>query len=60
VKHLAEWIKKMGWKSCGTDRYLSMKVEMRPDDGVMYWAYILIYIDDILCVHDDNDTPLNK
>jgi hypothetical protein len=30
-----------------------MKTETSPDDGVLYWAYILIYVDDILCVDHD-------
>jgi hypothetical protein len=37
-----------------------MKAETRPGDGVLYWAYILIYMDDILCVHHDPGTPLEK
>jgi hypothetical protein len=37
-----------------------MKAETRPDDGVSYWAYILIYVDDILCVHHDHGSPLAK
>jgi hypothetical protein len=37
-----------------------MKAETRPDDGVLYWAYILIYVDDILCVHHDPGSPLEK
>jgi hypothetical protein len=35
-----------------------MKEETRPDDGVKYWAYILIYVDDVLCVHHDPGTSL--
>jgi hypothetical protein len=37
-----------------------MKAETRPDDGVLYWSYILIYVDDILCVHHDPGYPLAK
>jgi hypothetical protein len=37
-----------------------MKAETRPDDGVIYWAYILIYVDGILCVHHDTGSPLAK
>jgi hypothetical protein len=37
-----------------------MKAETRPDDGVSYWAYILIYVDDILCVHHDPGSTLAK
>jgi hypothetical protein len=39
---------------------LWMKAETLPDDGVSYWAYILIYVDDILCVHHDPGSPLAK
>jgi hypothetical protein len=37
-----------------------MKAETRPDDGVLYGAYIMIYMDDILCVHHDHGAPLAK
>jgi hypothetical protein len=37
-----------------------MKAETRPDDGILYWAYIMIYVDDILCVHHDHGAPLAK
>jgi hypothetical protein len=51
--HLAEFMKHLGWHPCRADRDLWMKAETRPDDGVLYWDYILIYVDDILCVHHD-------
>jgi hypothetical protein len=37
-----------------------MKSETCPDDGVLYWAYILIYVDDILCVYHDPGSLLAK
>jgi hypothetical protein len=37
-----------------------MKAETSPYDGVLYWAYILIYVDDILCVHHDPGSQLAK
>jgi hypothetical protein len=37
-----------------------MKAETRPADGVSYWAYILICVDDILCVHHDPGAQLVK
>jgi hypothetical protein len=58
--HLAECMKHLGWHPCGAYRDLWMKAETRPDDGVSYWAYILIYVDDILCVHHDPGSPLAK
>jgi hypothetical protein len=58
--HLAECMTHLGWKPCRANRNLWMKAEMCPDDGMLYWAHILIYIDDILCVHHDPCTPLAK
>jgi hypothetical protein len=58
--HLAECMKHVGWHPCRADRDLWMKAETRPDDGVSYLVYILIYVDDILCVHHDPGSPLAK
>jgi hypothetical protein len=58
--HLTECMKHLGWHPCRTDRDLWMKAETRPDDSVLYWGYILIYVDDILCVHHDPGSPLKK
>jgi hypothetical protein len=58
--YLAECMKHLGWHPSRADRDLWMKAETRPDDGVLYWAYILIYVDGILCVHNDPGYPLAK
>jgi hypothetical protein len=58
--HLAECMKHLGWHPCRADRDLWTKAETRPDDGVLYWAYILIYVDGILCVNHDPGAPLAK
>jgi hypothetical protein len=58
--HLDECMKHLGWNPCHADRDLWMKAKTRPDDGVLYWAYILIYVADILCVHHDPGAPLEK
>jgi hypothetical protein len=58
--HLAECMKHLGWNPCRADRDLWTKAKTHPDNGVLYWAYILIYVDDILCVHHDPDAPLVK
>jgi hypothetical protein len=52
INHIVECMKHLGWKPCCAERDILMKAETRPDDGVLYWAYILIYFDDILCVHN--------
>jgi hypothetical protein len=58
--HLTECMIHLGWEPCRADRDLWMQADTCPNDGVRYWAYILIYIDDILCVHHDPGTPLAK
>jgi hypothetical protein len=58
--HLAEFMKHLGWNPCRADRELWMKAETHPDDSVLYWAYILICVDNILCVHRDPGAPLAK
>jgi hypothetical protein len=51
-------MKHLGWNPCRADRDLWMKAETRPDDSVLYWAYILICVDKVLCVHHDPGAPL--
>jgi hypothetical protein len=58
--HLVECMKHLGWSPCRSDRELWTKAETRPDDGVLYWEYILIYVDEIFCVHHDPGTPIVK
>jgi hypothetical protein len=60
MNHLAECMKHLGWNPCRADRDLWMKAETRTDDGVLYWAYILIYVDDTLWVHHEPGAPLEK
>jgi hypothetical protein len=58
--HLAECMKHLGWYPCRADRDLWMKAETRHDEGASYWAYILIYVDAILCVHHDPGSSLEN
>jgi hypothetical protein len=45
----------MGYTSCKADPGpdLWLKAMTRPEDNVRYYAYILCYVDDILCLHHD-------
>ncbi len=43
----------MGYTSCKADPDLWLKAVTRPEDNVLYYAYILCYVDDILCIHHD-------
>jgi hypothetical protein len=58
INHLAGCMNNLVWKSGCADRGLWMKADTYPDDGVMYLAYILMYVDDILCVYHDPGAPL--
>jgi hypothetical protein len=58
--NLDECMKHLGLNPCRSDRDLWMKAETRPDNGVLYWDYIMIYVDAILCVHKDTGSTLEK
>jgi hypothetical protein len=49
--HLASFIRQMGYTSCKADPDLWLKAVTKPEDNVQYYAYILCYVDDILCIH---------
>lgn len=51
--HLADCMRLMGYTSCMADQDLWMKPMVRPSDGHKYYAYILLYVDDCLCIHHD-------
>jgi hypothetical protein len=40
-----------GWVSCIADHNLWMKAKVRLSDGHKYYAYALLYVDDILITH---------
>ena len=58
--HLASFMRQMGYTSCKADPDLWYKAETRPDDNYRYYAYILCYVDDILVMHQDALSILNK
>ena len=51
--HLADCMRMMGYQPCLADRDLWYKEMVRPSDGHRYYAYILLYVDDALCIHHD-------
>ena len=51
--HLASFMRQMGYTSCKADPDLWYKAETRPSDNFRYYAYILCYVEDILCMHHD-------
>jgi hypothetical protein len=53
-------MRQMGYTSCKADLNLWLKAMNRPEDNVHYYAYILCYIDDILCIHHDPISVMNE
>ncbi len=57
--HLASFMCQIGYTSCKADPDLWYKAETRPADNFKYYAYILCYVDNILCVHHNPMSVLN-
>ncbi len=51
--HLASFMHQMAYTSCKADPDLWLKAVTRPEDNLQHYAYILFYVDDILCIHHD-------
>jgi hypothetical protein len=58
--HLASFMRQMGYTSCKADPDLWLKAVTRPEDNVRYYAYILCYVDDILCIHHEPMSVMNE
>jgi hypothetical protein len=58
--HLADCMWHLGWVSCIADQDLWMKAKVRPTDGHKYYAYALLYVDDILIIHHNSLLCLHK
>jgi hypothetical protein len=56
--HLADCMRHLGWQSCKADQDLWMRPEVKPEDGHKYYAYALLYVDDILLIHHDAESCL--
>jgi Reverse transcriptase (RNA-dependent DNA polymerase) len=50
--HLADYMKHIGYQPCLADNDVWYKPETKPN-GMEYYAYVLIYVDDILVIHHD-------
>ncbi len=51
--HLADCMPHLGYTSCPADPDLWYKEVKQPVTEVSYLSYILIYVDDILCIHHE-------
>jgi hypothetical protein len=59
-RHLANCMRELGYTSCKADPDVWMKAMVRLDDGFKYYAYILLYVDDVLCIHHDAVTAIKQ
>ena len=58
--HLADCMHHLGYKSCLPDPDLWYKPDVREEDKYKYYSYVLLYIDDCLCIHHSAEQELNK
>jgi hypothetical protein len=56
-KHLRTCMNHLGFKSCEADPDIWMR-KAQKDDGSIYWEYVLLYVDDALCISMDPETVL--
>ena len=50
----------VGHKSCLADPDLWYKPEVRQEDKFKYYSYVLLYVDDCLCIHHSAEEELNR
>ena len=58
--HLADCMCHLGYKSCLADPELWHKPEVREEGELKYYSYVLLYVDDCLCIHHSAEEELNK
>ena len=56
--HLARCTESMEYKPYKADTDLWLKPEIKPEDGVQYYLYLLCYVDDILYIHHNANDML--
>ena len=58
--HLADCIRHLNYESCLADPHIWYKPEVRKDDNYKYYSYVLLYVDDCLCIHHSAEEELIK
>ena len=58
--HLEDHMQHLGFLPCLADLDLWMKPMVRPEDGFDYYAYVLIYVDNVMVIHHDAESVLRK
>ena len=58
-KHLRTCMHHLGFTSCKADSEVWMR-EAQKDDGTKYWEYVLLYVDDTLCISCNGEDVLRN
>ncbi len=58
--HIAHCMVHLGYTPCEADRDVWMKAMVRPEDNYQYFAYCLLYVDDILMIHHDGVAAIDE
>ena len=58
--HLAECMHHLGFLLFPAELYLWMNPMMRPEYGFNYYTYVLIYMDDVMVIHNGADIGLQQ
>jgi hypothetical protein len=59
-RHISSCMRHMGYKPCQADPDLWMKEDIHPKDGEKYYRYILLYVDDCLCIGMNAEAEIKK
>ena len=57
---LVDCMHHLGFSLCPADLDVWMKPMVRLEDGFDYYAYILIYVDNVMVIHHDADSVLQR
>ena len=59
-QHLSSRLREeLNYFPCQADQDVYMKESIKPN-GEKYWSYIIVYVDDILCIHHDPRIPMKQ
>ena len=58
--HLADCMRHLGYTSCLADPDLWYRPMVRPEDNYNYYSYVLLYVDNCLCICHDAEAEIHK
>ena len=58
--HLAKCMRQLGYESCIADPDLWFKAMTQTSEKFQYYAYLLLYVDDILAIHHYNEAAIKE